>query len=230
MAEKTVAQLGALASFATGDLMPVWPVSGPGPLKKATLGDLKTFFVGTLGTAASENTGTSLHTLPFLDGANTWSALQNFAAGTFAGQLIGGGTTTNNDAAAGVIGEIIRAEVLLGAAPTLSNSVIVNLATISLTAGDWDLSGVGVFSPSGGVAPTSLAAWASTISATLPTTYGDGNLNQMNLPFTAGQIQSLFFGPVRVSLASTTTIYLSCVAFMSGSVKAYGSIRARRVR
>ncbi len=31
---------------------------------------------GPLGTAASENTGTSGHTIPFLDGANTWSATQ----------------------------------------------------------------------------------------------------------------------------------------------------------
>lgn len=35
-----------------------------------------------LGTAAFEDTGTSGHTLPFLDGANTWSAQNIFAAGT----------------------------------------------------------------------------------------------------------------------------------------------------
>lgn len=33
-----------------------------------------------LGTAAFEDTGTSGHTLPFLDGANTWSALQTFSS------------------------------------------------------------------------------------------------------------------------------------------------------
>lgn len=84
MAEKTVAQLGAITSFASGDLTVVWPVAGPGPLQKATLGDLKTFFVGTLGTASQADTGTSGHTLPFLDGANTWSAAQMFSMAALA--------------------------------------------------------------------------------------------------------------------------------------------------
>lgn len=35
---------------------------------------------GTLGTAAYQNTGTSGHTLPFLDGSNTWSAVQTHSA------------------------------------------------------------------------------------------------------------------------------------------------------
>lgn len=34
-----------------------------------------------LGTAATADTGTSGHTIPFLDGANTWSAAQTFSAG-----------------------------------------------------------------------------------------------------------------------------------------------------
>jgi hypothetical protein len=37
--------------------------------------------------------------------------------------------------------------------------------------------------------------------------------------------------PVRVSLAATTTIYLVCEAtFAAGSVSAFGTIRARRMR
>lgn len=43
-----------------------------------------------LGTAAVENTGTSGHTIPFLDGANTWSAAQTFSAG-----VIFSGTASN---------------------------------------------------------------------------------------------------------------------------------------
>lgn len=35
---------------------------------------------GALGTAATQNTGTSGHNLPFLDGANTWSGTQTFVA------------------------------------------------------------------------------------------------------------------------------------------------------
>lgn len=38
---------------------------------------------GALGTAASANTGTSGHNLPFLDGANTWSGINNFTKQTY---------------------------------------------------------------------------------------------------------------------------------------------------
>ncbi len=48
-------------------------------------------FGSTLGSAAAEDTGTSGHTLGFLDGANTWSDVQTYAAAqAIAGQSIGG--------------------------------------------------------------------------------------------------------------------------------------------
>ncbi|WP_146214384.1 glycine-rich domain-containing protein [Rhizobium sp. 11515TR] len=40
---------------------------------------------GTLGTAATQNTGTSGHNLPFLDGSNTWSAAQIFSEARISG-------------------------------------------------------------------------------------------------------------------------------------------------
>lgn len=58
-------------------------VSVTAPLTMTKTGLSYTFGVdlssleGSLGTAAVANTGTSLHTIPFLDGVNTWSARQN---------------------------------------------------------------------------------------------------------------------------------------------------------
>lgn len=59
------------------------------------------------GTAASQNTGTSGHTIPFLDGANTWgSAAQTFPAGAAAtpGVVVGAGQTGLYSTGAGNIG------------------------------------------------------------------------------------------------------------------------------
>jgi len=57
-----------------------------------------------------------------------------------AGTLIRG-TTTNDAAATGFVGEFISANVSGTVIPAASN-VSVNLATITLTAGDWDVDGV----------------------------------------------------------------------------------------
>lgn len=46
------------------------------------------------GTACRENTGTSGHTLPFLDGANSWSGTQTFAAAIGASEEVAGTTYT----------------------------------------------------------------------------------------------------------------------------------------
>jgi hypothetical protein len=43
--------------------------------------------VGELGTAAVENMGVAGHTVPFLDGINTWSAKQTFGAADFTGSV-----------------------------------------------------------------------------------------------------------------------------------------------
>lgn len=50
--------------------------------------------VSGLGTAAFANTGTSGHTLGFLDGANTYSATQAFASITLSGTISGGTTAS----------------------------------------------------------------------------------------------------------------------------------------
>lgn len=78
MAEKTPAELGSLGSIAGGDLVMVWPVAGPGPLQTVTAGQFTTYVLSGLGTASAADTGTTGHTLGFLDGANTWAAAQTF--------------------------------------------------------------------------------------------------------------------------------------------------------
>lgn len=48
----------------------------------------------TVGTASGEDTGTTGHKLPFLDGANTWSASQTISTGTWGYSTGAGGAIT----------------------------------------------------------------------------------------------------------------------------------------
>lgn len=65
--------------------------AGSGTVEELTASEVKTLLsiaasdvsgLPTFGTAASQNTGTSGANVPLLNGANTWSAQQTFAAGT----------------------------------------------------------------------------------------------------------------------------------------------------
>lgn len=134
------------------------------------------------------------------------------------------GTTTNDNVAAGKVGEFVSSVVAVASAVSCTSPTARDITSISLTAGDWDLWGNTGFAVSGGA--TALAGWISSTSATLP----DGSLIST---ITAAAIASnTFCVPyVRMSLSGTTTIYLSCRAvFGAGTVTAFGGIFARRVR
>lgn len=136
------------------------------------------------------------------------------------------GTTTNDNAAAGIIGEFISSAVLVGDAVSLTTSTIANVTSISLTAGDWDVWGTVAFPVS--IAASFLTAGVSSASITLPPAsvgcraqITDAGLGDSIMPT----------GVTRQSLASTTTLYLVAEAtFGSGTVTAYGFLGARRVR
>jgi hypothetical protein len=74
--DKTYADLTAASDMQDADLLASWRPAGPGPLKKIQASVVKAYMLVGLGTASEEDTGTSGHTVPFLDGANAWSAAQ----------------------------------------------------------------------------------------------------------------------------------------------------------
>ena len=170
--------------------------------------------------------------------SNVWVADQNQNM-TFSGEIIPSqtkgivGTTTNNNAQAGSVGEIISSVIALASAVSLTNNTAANVTTISLTAGDWDIFGnVGL---NGGSTTVLMyySVWASTSGGTTPDpslwngqSYGVAGL----AVFAENQVgeQAPF---LRLSLASTTTVYLSVIAgFTTSTCVAYGGIFARRVR
>lgn len=137
------------------------------------------------------------------------------------------GTSTNNSAAAGYVGEAVRAAVV-ASGTALTTGTGLSLTSISLTAGDWDVSCMICFN--GAVTATVFSGSISATNNTLAGNYGDDTF-QSSLAPTAVADACFSIPSLRVNLASTTTYYLVAQAtFTVGTCKAYGRISARRVR
>lgn len=141
------------------------------------------------------------------------------------------GTTTNDSADAGRVGEILEGTGGPGAMP--ATGTWGDVTSVALTAGDWDVSVIAYYDRNGatwqevdiGISSTSgnsgagmtaginraIETWASTSTAVLEKT--------LSIP------------SYRVSLASTTTYYLKSLgAFSVSTPQVTGRISARRVR
>jgi hypothetical protein len=136
------------------------------------------------------------------------------------------GTTTNDGAAAGNVGEYVS-NTNTGVAYTGGGGG-QNTNSISLTAGDWDITGnciVGV----GSSAFSTFGCTISTVSGTVNTPLGS-YIILPGLSATSSN-EAATVGPVRVSLSGTTTYYMNMfLTSVSGSPTVGGVMRARRVR
>lgn len=141
------------------------------------------------------------------------------------------GVSTNSNAAAGKVGEYISSSVPAGSAVSLTTSVVANVTSISLTAGDWDVSGNIYSSNNAATTATIIIGNISLVSATLPTNPNGGAGFDIRGSFSGGNTPSLPVGTMRLSLASTTTVYLVVDSvFSGGTAAAFGFIGARRMR
>lgn len=137
------------------------------------------------------------------------------------------GTTTNNNAGPGFVGEYVVSTVLKGAGVAALNGIAKDITTISLTPGDWIVYG------GAGASPTNLLSgfqvWISLVSATIPNTaLTEGFQNVV-----AAQHSYIGFSaqPLRVSINVPTTVYLSVlINFPVGTSEAYGKLFALRTR
>jgi len=159
---------------------------------------------------------------------------QAFAAKTLtldhaAGGLIG--TTTNDNAIAGAVGEYIQASVASGAAVPLTTNVAATVTSIALTAGDWDVEGVIAYHSSGTTNVNDITEGIGTVAATLPVAPGSVNCDYLTIVLPAAPDTAYIAPRTRISLAAPATIYLVCLAhFTVSTLAAYGQINARRVR
>lgn len=140
------------------------------------------------------------------------------------------GVSGGSDASSGIVGEIISSVVAVGSAVSLVSGTAKTVTSISLTAGDWDITGVVDFHPG---ATTTGSYFQAGVSGT---TNALGSQDQyasapMALAAGLGVDVGMACPTVRQSLSGATTIYLTCQAgFALSTLTAYGTIRARRVR
>lgn len=147
------------------------------------------------------------------------------------------GTATNDNASAGNVGEYISSSVAVGSAVSLTTGSPVNITSISLTAGDWDVQGDIYFTGGLTTVGTYQAASVSQTTGALDLTVPNFNIapNYGSTPFGSSTGNGSGIGiitPVtRKSLAATTTIFLVAQAtFGTSTQSAFGMLRARRVR
>lgn len=140
------------------------------------------------------------------------------------------GVKDGSNAATGNVGEVVSSSQITPV--SLTTNVVANVTQITLPPGDWAVSGVVTFTPSGG--PNTLAAGVSNASAAMPTpaqvAAGTGNKTQYSLQFTNAAVQTMQTGLTRVNVSVATTVYLVASAQFSGSCTATGYLSARRVR
>jgi hypothetical protein len=141
------------------------------------------------------------------------------------------GTTTNDTASAGNIGETISSSIPLGSSIPISTATSADVTHVNLTAGQWQVYGTVCLNPNASTSITTFAGWISTTSATLPSPPNGGAYFLINLPFTTGNGDCFPVGQITVRAASTIPIYLSVYsAFTVSTNSAYGYISAIRTR
>jgi hypothetical protein len=143
------------------------------------------------------------------------------------------GTATNNNAVAGNIGEEVNSVVSTYTNYT-TTATYQNIASITLSAGDWDLSAFGTFN-SNGATITAASDAIFVISTTTASASGatEGrNISYMPQAALLGTShESTAIPSYRVSLSGSTTYYLNTQAtFTIGNPQYTGGLRARRVR
>jgi hypothetical protein len=142
------------------------------------------------------------------------------------------GTTTNDNAASGSVGEFVSS-IVADNTVSLTTATNTDATSISLTAGDWDVWGNVSLNGNGSTVVTTTLGWISSTSATLPAS----NIYATQLYAVAGALvysvspQSFCVPSRRFSLSGTTTIYLSARSVFTTSTSTLGgAIYARRVR
>jgi hypothetical protein len=148
-----------------------------------------------------------------------------------AGQIPG--VATNTDAAAGDVGEEKIASLAIASATALASGTAKTVVSLTLTPGDWDISGWVGFDLGGTTVATNLRAGISTVTNTMASN-DSGRLSILGVKTPGGGESSASLLPIpasRVLISANTTYYLVAQAtWTTSTISAWGSIRARRMR
>lgn len=140
------------------------------------------------------------------------------------------GTATNDNAASGMIGEYMTHQTVTGSSVSLTTNTTANVDSLTLTAGDWDVYGVVDFTFGATTSYTYAAGGVSSTSATLVADQGFAHTTPAEVPVNTND-QSYPIAPTRFSVSGSTKVYLVARStFTVSTLKAYGTISARRAR
>lgn len=152
--------------------------------------------------------------------------------GPAVGQILG--TTTNDNASSGNVGQYVSSNIVVGSAVTLTTSTTADITSISLTAGDWDVSGTICYNLGATTSVTALLGSVVNASITNSTLGINGTLFSISMPATVigNTVDTCYsIAPWRASLASTSSYFLTTTTiFTVSTAKAYGLLSARRRR
>lgn len=146
------------------------------------------------------------------------------------------GTATNDSAAAGFVGEYITANLGTGSAVSLASGSASPIISIILTAGDWDVEGIAVYTAASTTSVTSLTQGSTSAANCLTSP-----VIPPQFQYSALEIAANILAPVvdpelpvpttRYSVAVSTTVCLIVKpTFTASTLKGYGLILARRRR
>lgn len=175
--------------------------------------------------------GTMTGTFTAVDGS-TWAAagIAMALGKTITPASVAGiaGTTTNDNAAAGSIGEFIETVVTAAAPVALVTGVQKDMGSVALTAGDWDISASLGTVPAGTTTTSAIVGGLSLVANTLPAAEF---LQTNGTPSVAGNNAAVALPRRRFSLPAPATIHaVTVVNFAVSTLSIAGFINARRVR
>jgi hypothetical protein len=140
------------------------------------------------------------------------------------------GRTNNAQPCVGCVGEVLSATATAGSVP-LTSTTPANVASVALTAGDWDCRGVVSRTLGATTSVTVLEQSISQTSATLSSSVVDGSTTMLA---TAANVMvgttTLLVGSFQVNLPVATTVYLVAKDTFSVSTDAVGGTLACRRR
>ena len=138
------------------------------------------------------------------------------------------GTSTNDSADAGSIGEYSINNVVIGSAVALVSTISKTVTSMTLSAGDWDVNGIVSFTYGASTSINSLFGGSSLTN----NAFDSYSFSHRCAAFVPGAAPMGYAIPYRrISIAVPTTIYLVAAAgFTVSTCSAYGFITARRVR
>lgn len=144
------------------------------------------------------------------------------------------GYTDGSSAASGVLGEYMSATVLAANSISMTTETAMNVTSLMVTPGDWDVWGTTGFNNGGSGSPLTFeyAGWVSLTSATVPDA-SQGTISSWCNPSAINLSENFYpsvsTGTLRVTVSTNTTVYLGAYAgFTSSGFFAYGKIQARR--